>query len=203
MARRFILASGSPRRRELLEAAGCNFEIVLPDVAETHSEFLSLREVTLANAIRKGRAVADLHPEAVVLAADTLVALDGQLIGKPASLEHARETLRLLAGRTHQVCSGVFVGCRNSNREHLFYLISHVRFRELSGQAITRYLAKIDPLDKAGAYAAQGHGGEVIAEITGSFSNVVGLPLAETICVLRQFGIQPTSATSRTVTFDS
>ncbi len=187
--RRFILASSSPRRRELLADAGFQFDVSAPAVRELATAALTLREITLANALRKGLAVVRAHPDDVVLAADTLVALDGTIIGKPRDLDHAHAILRKFSGRTHEVCSAVFVGERK--RERTFYVISRVRFRELSAAAITDYCRKINPLDKAGAYAAQGHGREIIEEIDGSYTNVVGLPIEETIQALRDFGVVP------------
>lgn len=186
---RFILASASPRRRELLAAAGFDFEILSPDVREMESASLTLRELTLTNAFRKGRAVSRANAGRVIVAADTLVALDGEVIGKPENLEHAREILRRLSRRTHGVCSGVFVG--DGKRERIFHVISHVRFRELTDAAISDYFSKINPLDKAGAYAAQGDGRDVIEHIDGSYTNVVGLPMEETVSVLREFGVFP------------
>ena len=196
-----ILASHSPRRRELLGTAGFSFETVSADVTEKLDVDLTLRELTLFNARRKAAAVARLHPEAVVLAADTLVALEGEVIGKPRDLDHAAQILRHLSGRVHDVCSAVVISqlrpahhgesVRWRTRSTSFHEISHVRFHRLSKDKIDNYLAKINPLDKAGAYAAQGFGAEIIAEIHGSFTNVVGLPMEKTIRALRHFGIEP------------
>lgn len=191
MSPRLFLASSSPRRRELLSAAGVAFEVVSPEAPESESAAFSIRELTTLNATRKGRAVGARRPHAVVLAADTLVALDGQVIGKPADLSEAMAILRRLGGREHEVCTSVFL-CRAEPRQtHSFYVISRVQFRALDEAAIASYLAKIDPLDKAGAYAAQGHGREIIARIRGSYTNVVGLPMDETLDALRRFGIAP------------
>ncbi len=189
MSRLLVLASGSPRRKELLAAAGYRFTIVVPRVSEISGVQLTIREVVLSNAIRKGRAVLREQPGAIVLAADTLVALDGETIGKPADLEAAVKTLRRLSGRTHLVCTAVFIG--RAGRWRSVCAMSQVRFRRLSGAQIRRYVAKINPLDKAGAYAAQEPGGEIIARIEGSFSNVVGLPMEETGRLLREFGVEP------------
>ncbi len=189
MIRRLVLASASPRRRELLSAAGFEFIVISPSVVESLPESLTLRETTLCNAIRKGLAAARQSVGAVILAADTLVALDGKVIGKPADLEEAAAILRLLSGRTHEVCSAVFV-C-DGTRACSFTEISFVRFRRLSESVIQDYLAKINPLDKAGAYAAQGYGTDIIARIEGSFSNVVGLPMEKTQRALGYFGIEP------------
>lgn len=187
-----LLASGSPRRRELLADAGFEFEIVKPAVAESESKALSMRELTMLNAARKARAVITMRNDALVLAADTLVSLNGESIGKPRDLEHAARILRKLSAREHQVCTSVVVrSAAVPHRTNSFGVISHVRVRALSEEQIRAYLAKIDPLDKAGAYAAQGHGAEIIERIRGSYSNVVGLPMDETIRALAAFGIHP------------
>ena len=193
MTRRLVLASASPRRRELLSAAGFEFEVIAPSVSEISSRGLTLRELTLCNAIRKGVEAMRRSPGAVILAADTLVAVGERVIGKPADLQDAAATLRRLSGRAHEVCSAVFV-CEGT-RICWFTEISSVRFRRLNESAIRSYLARINPLDKAGAYAAQGHGVEIIERIEGSFTNVIGLPMEKTSDALRHFGIEPASST--------
>ena len=188
-----VLASCSPRRAALLSEAGFEFESVRPRVAEKFDVDFTLRELTMWNAIRKGMSVAQAHPDTIVLAADTLVALDHEIFGKPADLEQAAQILRRLSGRTHEVCSAVFI-CRFAvARSAIFHDVSRVRFRRLSGTTIENYLAKVNPLDKAGAYAAQGRGAEIIAKIDGSYTNVVGLPMEKTVAALTEFGIQPKS----------
>lgn len=191
MAPRFILASASPRRQQLLAEAGLRFAVVAPQTAEISGRTLTLRELTTGNAALKAMAVARAHRDAVVLGADTLVALDGVLIGKPADRGAAFRILRRLSGREHTVCTGVYI-CSLARRQKLgFHVFSQVRFRVLEPPEIRVYLDKIDPLDKAGAYAAQGHGGEIIAQIRGSYTNVVGLPMGETLRALRAFGLEP------------
>lgn len=190
-ANSLLLASGSPRRRQLLSGAGYKFKIVKPTVAERTDAHLTPRELTGWNAVRKGMAAAKSHPKMVVLAADTVVALNNQIIGKPNDLSDAVRILHRLSGRTHLVYSSVFIVHLGDGRAQLFCEISKVRFRTLKGSQIHNYLAKIDPLDKAGAYAAQGHGTDIIAQIGGSYSNVVGLPMEQTVPALKQFGIQP------------
>jgi len=175
----------------LLTEAGVEFEVASPQAAESESTALSIRELTTLNATRKALAVAARHREAVVLAADTLVALDGRVIGKPRDMADAVVILCQLSGREHQVCTAVFIRCAETRRSRSFYVISHVRFRALDERGITAYLAKIDPLDKAGAYAAQGHGRDIIERIGGSYTNVVGLPMDETLAALREFGVEP------------
>jgi septum formation protein len=189
-----VLASGSPRRAALLSEGGFEFEIASPRVAEKFDAALTLRELTLWNAIRKGISVAQTRPDAVVLAADTLVALANQVICKPADLSEATQMLWRLSGRTHEVCSAVAIYQQTSGRSAIFQDVSRVRFHHLSNATIERYLAKVDPLDKAGAYAAQGSGAEIIARIEGSFTNVVGLPMEKTVAALAKFGVRPKSA---------
>ena len=171
--------------------AGFEFHNVAPDVAERFDVDLTLRELTAFNAIRKALRVARRHPAKVVLAADTLVALDDRIIGKPVDLDEAIAILRRLSGRVHEVCSSVFICHLAGARAASFDEISRVRFRPLSEKEIERYIDKVDPLDKAGAYAAQGHGTEIIENIEGSYTNVVGLPMEKTIAALAEFGIAP------------
>ena len=186
-----VLASCSPRRAALLAKAGFEFESISPGVAEKFDLDLTLRELTMWNAIRKGVSVARSYPDKVVLAADTLVALDDEIIGKPADFEHAAQILQCLSGRTHEVCSAVFICHFAAARSTTLHEVSRVRFRRLSSTTIKGYLAKVHPLDKAGAYAAQGSGAEIIAKIDGSYTNVVGLPMEKTVAALAQFGIHP------------
>jgi len=164
---------------------------VSPQVDELAHGWLTIRELTIWNAARKAAAVAKLSGDAVVLAADTLVTIHGEIIGKPSSLEEAVTILRRLNGRTHEVWTGVRIVDPARGRMQTFEEISRVRFRKLDERAIRNYLTKIDPLDKAGAYAAQGHGTEIIERIDGSYSNVVGLPMEKTVRALRAFGIMP------------
>jgi len=188
---RLILASASPRRHELLRSAGYEFEVASSRVEEVSHRWLTIRELTVWNASRKAIAASSIFPDAVVLAADTLVTIDGEVLGKPADLDDAVQMLRRLSGRSHEVWTGVRINDAALRRTRNFHEMSRVRFRKLDDRAIRNYLAKIDPLDKAGAYAAQGHGTEIIERIEGSFSNVVGLPMEKTTAALRAFGIAP------------
>jgi septum formation protein len=194
MVSSLLLASNSPRRRVLLAEAGFNFENLSPNVDEKADVDLTARELTLCNAIRKGIWIARQHRDKVVLAADTLVVLENSIIGKPRDLADAAEILRRLSGRVHEVCSAVFICHLAAARSTSFHEISRVRFRRLSQSKIDNYLQKINPLDKASAYAAQGGGLEIIERIEGSFTNVVGLPMEKTTVALAQFGIKPNSA---------
>ena len=132
-----------------------------------------------------------------MLGADTLVTIDGQVLGKPVNLEDAGRMLRRLSGRSHEVWTAVCLCYRALGKSENFCVVSRVEFRELSDRAIESYLAKINPLDKAGAYAAQGHGREIIKRIEGSYSNVVGLPMEETLPALPAFGVTPATTPSR------
>jgi nucleoside triphosphate pyrophosphatase len=188
---RLVLASASPRRRQLLADAGYDFDVVSPLLKELHSDKLTLREVTSYNALQKGLAVARDHPRRVVLAADTLVALENQLIGKPSNRAEAARLLRLLSGRVHFVVSSVFIAHLARGESLAFSVLSRVVFKELDDRTIAKYLATIDPLDKAGGYAAQGSGRTIIARITGSRSNVIGLPMEKTTAALESFNVHP------------
>lgn len=186
-----LLASNSPRRRDLLVEAGFEFEIDAPKVTERFDVDLTLRELTSLNAIRKGLAAARAHPDKVVLAADTLVAVDDHVLGKPNDAGEAVAMLERLNGRGHEVCTSVFICHLAHARSTRFSEISHVHFRRLGRADIDDYLARVEPLDKAGAYAAQGFGSEIIEKIDGSFTNVVGLPMEKALPALAEFGVQP------------
>jgi septum formation protein len=188
---RLLLASNSPRRRELLIEAGFDFEIFAPSVDERFDVDLTLRELTALNAIRKGIATARARPKNIVLAADTLVAIDDHVLGKPKDKEDAVAMLQRLSGRVHEVCTSVFICHLEQRNSRNFYEISRVRFHRLSRDKIDNYLARVNPLDKAGAYAAQGFGSEIIDKIDGSYTNVVGLPMEKTIDVLTEFDVVP------------
>ena len=190
-APRFLLASASPRRSELLRAAGYRFEIVTCPTEEIAPTTLTVREITCWNAFRKGLAVARAHPDAVVLAADTLVALEREIIGKPTDLADARRILQRLNGRAHTVATGVLIAHLARGQSETFAVVSRVHFRKWNRAQIDNYLSAIEPLDKAGAYAAQGRGRAIVGRIVGSRTNVIGLPLEKTRAALARFGIRP------------
>lgn len=172
-----ILASASPRRAELLKQLRLEFQIIPGDAAEVFDEQLSPLEVCQLNAHRKSRAIAKKHPDALVLGADTLVFLGEEIMGKPADLAEARRMLAQLQDRTHQVVTGVSLIHLRAHRERIFAASTDVTFHPLTAGQIDTYLSKTNPLDKAGAYAIQEHGDTIVAQISGSFSNVVGLPI--------------------------
>ncbi len=172
-----VLASASPRRRDLLRRDGYTFTVLAPEVEEIAPPDLTPAEVTLANARLKAQAIARLQPDAVVIGADTIVAFEGEIFGKPRDLDHAREMIRRLNGRVHEVWSGVWLIRGDTGRETGFNEVTRVRFRELADDDLHAYHARIGPLDKAGAYAAQDDRGELIDSVEGCFDNVVGLPM--------------------------
>ncbi len=182
-----ILASASPRRKRLLGEHGYEFRVVPADVTEIAPGHLSPGEITLANARAKSRAIAGAEPDALVLGVDTLVAFEGEVLGKPADMKAALAMVKRLNGRTHDVYSGVWLRHARSGRERGFIDVTRVHFRTLSEAQLRAYLERIGPLDKAGGYAAQEDRGELIESIEGSFSNVVGLPMEALAEALREF----------------
>ena len=172
-----ILASASPRRAELLRQLKLDFRIVPSAATEVLDEQLSPFEVCQLNAHRKAWVTAKKNPDALVLGADTLVFLDGEIMGKPASRADAERMLTRLQGRMHQVVTGISLIHLRAHRERIFAVGTEVMFHPLDAGQIRDYLAKVNPLDKAGAYAIQEHGDLIISEISGSYSNVVGLPV--------------------------
>ena len=172
-----ILASVSPRRSELLRELGVEFSVIPSEAPEVHNEHLTATEISQLNAYRKARAVAKKFPDSLVLGADTLVYLDTVLFGKPANLEDAYRMLKQLQGDTHQVVTGVCLIHLRTHRQKIFAEATDVKFHPLNVAEIQEYIARINPLDKAGAYAIQEHGDSIVENISGSFSNVVGLPI--------------------------
>lgn len=189
---RLVLASASPRRRELLADAGFRFDVVPADVPEVHAPGETPERFVSRLARAKAEWVATLRPEAVVLAADTTVALGDRILGKPADEEEARSMLASLSGRTHRVWTGVaIVGPRGSEE---LQIGTDVHFRPLAPDEVEAYVSTGEPMDKAGAYGIQARAAGFVLAIEGSYTNVVGLPLAETIVVLRRLGVIPRAA---------
>lgn len=177
-----LLASGSPRRRELLELAGFTPSTVSPDIDESvidgEDPVTYVRRVALTKATS-----VDRPSNTWVLAADTTVTFDGLIVGKPVDREDAARMLQLLSGRTHQTMTGVAI-CDPDGTTTAFVVTTQVTFTELTDAAIAWYLDTGEPFGKAGSYAIQGAGGSLISSITGSYSNVVGLPLVEVVAAL-------------------
>ncbi|AGZ36866.1 septum formation inhibitor Maf [Pseudomonas sp. SWI6] len=182
------LASGSPRRRELLTQIGVPFTTVSAPVDETPLPHESAEAYVERLAQAKAKAgFARVDGPAVTLGADTAVVLDGRILGKPENREHALAMLADLSGREHQVLTGIAVS--DGQRCLSLCVSSSVRFRPITGDEAERYWASGEPLDKAGGYAIQGLGAVFVTALVGSYSSVVGLPLAETSDLLAQFGI--------------
>ena len=183
-----VLASASPRRRELIELLGVPFEVdpsaYEEPAPETHPD---PAEFARSLALAKAEEVAARHPERLTLGADTIVVLEHRLLAKPADAADAKRMLRELSGRTHQVITGVALVSDGESRS--FHTSTDVTFRELEETEIRAYVATGEPMDKAGAYGIQGHGGLLIEGIRGDYPNVVGLPLAPLALALRELGI--------------
>ena len=182
---RLVLASASPRRKELLGALGLSFTVRTADVDETPQDGEDPGGYVLRVARAKASGVAVAEPDALVLAADTSVVLGGDILGKPKDAAEARAMLRRLSGRAHRVLTAVALFGR---AELSIVVETQVRFRPVSEEEIAWYVGTGEPLDKAGAYAVQGAGGAFVERIDGSPSNVVGLPLAETVALLFEAG---------------
>lgn len=173
---RVVLASSSPRRRELLERLGVSFTVDPPDIDESPLPGEAAIDYVGRIAAAKAGAVAPRHPDAVVIAADTTVDLDGCILAKPADAPAARRMLKALSGRTHRVHTGVVVG--RSDQTERGTATTYVTFTPVTDSAIEWYISTGEPMDRAGAYAIQGHGNMFVEKVTGSVTNVVGLPLA-------------------------
>ena len=186
-----ILASTSPRRSHLLSEFGFAFRVRTTGVAELHDPSMEPAALVEFNACLKTRPVAALHPDCVVLGADTVVALGPRIFGKPASMAEAVLMLEELNGREHAVYTGVCLMHHGAGKESVFVERTSVRFLHLSATQRLSYLQRINPLDKAGAYAAQDDNGELIAGFEGSFSNVIGLPMETLVARLAALGVRP------------
>lgn len=173
---KLILASASPRRRELLGSLGLEFEVCVPDIDESPKEGEAPRAFAQRLATEKSAAI-DADAETTLIAADTIVVLGETILGKPLDEKHAFEMLSDLSGKTHEVITGVCV--RRGSSAKVFSVATQVVFRTLEKAEIIRYIASGCPMDKAGAYAIQGGAAHMVAAIRGSYTNVVGLPLCE------------------------
>lgn len=184
-----VLASGSPRRRELLQQLGLEFQVETSDLDEDAVEADDPHELARRLARLKVERVARRFPDAVVLAADTVVVLGDRVLGKPADAGEARRMLRELAGKTHSVITGVALCHARQDRLEVFSEETRVEMRSLTGDEIEAYVASGEPSDKAGGYGIQGRAGAFIPRIEGCYFNVVGLPLAAISRRLEEFGV--------------
>jgi septum formation protein len=182
-----ILASASPRRRELLERAGLAFEVRAADLDESAHPDEAPERYVARIARAKAELIAQHHPDGVVLAADTAVIRDQDILGKPRDADDARKMLASLSARTHRVLTAVSLVARGAHDAQTVQ--TEVDFRPLRSREIDWYLSTGEPLDKAGAYAIQGIGGFLVRAIRGSHSNVIGLPVVETLAMLQRAGV--------------
>lgn len=172
-----ILASASPRRKELLENIGLRFRIVVADIEEKIPDEATPEQAVEALALQKAQAVADMNKNSVVIGADTVVVLDGKILGKPKSEDDAIDMLSSLSGRTHTVCTGVAI--INGDEAKSFVEVTEVEFHTLTADEIVAYVKTGEPMDKAGAYGIQGKGCVLVKRINGDYFNVVGLPVSK------------------------
>lgn len=171
-----ILASQSPRRKELMDVIGIPFSIEVADIDETMNLDGNLVDEIKELAYKKAKVIADNHKDSVVIGADTIVVYENKVLGKPKTNEDAFEMLKLLSGNTHKVLTGVsIINCGDIQK---FCSISEVTFNELSDDEITKYIETKEPMDKAGAYGIQGFGGCFVREIKGDYYTIMGLPLS-------------------------
>jgi septum formation protein len=200
MSAPLILASASPRRRELLGHFGIEFDIVPSGVPEVPHPGEEPALFARRAALDKAMDVAGKRPGRWVLGADTVVVIDGRILGKPSGAAEAREMLRCLSGRVHQVLTAVVLIGPDGGPVADLVVQSSVEFRELSDEEIATYAASGEPLDKAGAYAIQGGAGRFVRSVTGSYSNVIGLPVDEVRRLFLDSGLLDTS--DRLTSFD-
>ena len=182
-----ILASASPRRKELLSTAGLEFTVKVADVEEIIPENATPYEVVKSLALQKAQAVAKDNPDSVVIGSDTVVALDGVILGKPKDEEDAVRMLTALSGRSHTVYTGVALIHGEIIRN--FCEATEVKFYPLTEEEICSYVATKEPMDKAGAYGIQGKGCVLVEKIIGDYFNVVGLPVSKVCRELRDFNV--------------
>ncbi|MBW3111856.1 Maf family protein [Bacillus sp. MCCB 382] len=181
-----ILASQSPRRKELLEQIQLSFSVMSSNVDETFSADLSPDEVVMYLAKKKAKEISKQHPTHYVIGSDTVVTKDGKILGKPESKEEAKEMLRMLSGSAHEVYTGVAIV--HGEEEKLFYEKTDVTFWELTPKEIDDYIASEEPFDKAGSYGIQGIGAKFVKEIKGDYFAVVGLPISRVNRALLEMG---------------
>jgi septum formation protein len=187
---RLILASASPRRRELLAEIGVPFEVVVAQVTEHEESSTDPRVMVAHNAALKADWVAQRHPDAIVLGADTTVFIEGHALNKPADLAAARAMLRRLSGRSHTVFTGLAVRRARDRLRIDEGVASEVTFKTIDDATIEAYLARVHTLDKAGGYAIQEHADLIVAGYTGSLTNIVGLPVETTKQILTRCGLR-------------
>jgi septum formation protein len=187
-SRDLVLASASPRRRDILRTLGLSFVVDPAEVDETPAPGAAIDEVVRRLSLEKARSVAGRHRDALVIAADTLVELDGRILGKPESPEDARSMLASMSGRTHRVATGLVLLDAATGEERSGLVETQVSFRPMPSEEIEAYVSTGEPLDKAGSYGIQGLGAAFVERIHGDYYNVAGLPVAALNELLREAG---------------
>ncbi|MGD8901793.1 MAG: Maf family protein [Desulfobacterales bacterium] len=186
---KLILASNSPRRRHLLAQAGLNFSVIPSAVDEQKLAMSDPDEYVRALAESKARDISEKHPDSWIIGADTIVLIEQQILGKPDSTDVARNMLRHLSGKMHQVYTGYCISCKKEKRLFSDVVKTDVYFKELSDREIEWYIQTGEPFDKAGGYGIQGIGAFLVERINGSYTNVVGLPVCEVMSFLIGEGV--------------
>lgn len=190
MTKNIILASTSPRRKDMLEKAGLRFEVVASNYEEDMTLDLSPSDLVKFLSSQKAEAVSDAHPHSIIIAADTVVVLGKQVLGKPHTPERAKEMLRALSATEHSIITGFTVLDTDSGKIISQSVETKVLFKSLTEWEIDEYVASGEPLDKAGAYAIQLGGAKFVERIEGDFSNAIGLPVDEVMAVLKEFSTE-------------
>ncbi len=186
---KLVLASKSPRRRELLKMLGVNFEVSDSGVSEKQKDREAPQKYVLRIAKQKAEVAAQKFPNSWILAADTAVVLEGKIIGKPRDGTEAEHILSALSGKWHTVLTGVVLAGASGRRSLARVVSSKVKFRRLAPQEMRAYVETCEPMDKAGAYGIQGKGASLVEKVSGSYTNVIGLPVKETREMLKAAGI--------------
>ena len=188
--KKIILASKSPRRKQILEQVGLDFTVEISDFDETQIKFKTPQEMVKKLSLEKAKIIAQKNPNAIVIGADTDVFLNGEILGKPKSKQDAVRILKLLSGKVHEVVTGfTVISDKKSITKHV---TSKVKFKKLTEAEIKAYVATGEPMDKAGGYGIQDKGGVFIENIEGDYFNIVGLPIFAVSEVLKKFGVEIT-----------
>ena len=186
--KKIILASKSPRRKQILEQVGLKFTVEVSDFDETQIKFKTPQEMVKKLSLEKAKVIAAKNPDAIIIGADTTVIIKNEIIGKPTSKQDAVRILKLLSGNVHEVVTGfAVISGKKSVTKHV---TSKVKFKKLSEAEIKAYVKTGEPMDKAGGYGIQDKGGLFVEDIQGDYSNVVGLPIFAVSEVLKQFGVE-------------
>lgn len=181
-----ILASASPRRKEILENTNTKFEIIKSEIDEVILENELPSQVVMRLAFEKSIDIALKHPDSLVIGADTVVVLNNNILGKPKDSSDAFNMIKQLSGKTHQVITGISLINLNANQKIIDYVVSNVKFKNLSEEDIKDYIQTNESLDKAGAYGIQGFGAMLVEEIQGDYFNIVGLPISRLSDLLKK-----------------